>query len=149
MDSSERFDRFRRGWIAINAAYESYARSSGLSYTQLQVLCELHGAEDDLTQKQLCELCHLPKTTVNSIVSGLVRQGHVELRGVADDRRQKAVHLTVTGRAFASPLMGRMGACELAAFEALPDDVADAMVEGVEQYGTGFNRMLNGEGEGE
>lgn len=149
MDSSERFERFRRGWAVINAAYESYARSSGLSYTQLQVLCELNGAEGDLTQKQLRELCRLPKTTVNSIVSGLVRQGRVELRGVADDRRRKAVHLTDAGRAFASPLMERMGACELAAFEALPDDVADAMVEGVEQYGNGFNRMLNDESEGE
>lgn len=142
-DKKEMFSQFHALWSAVNAAYEQYAKEIGMSYSALQTLCEIYHAPAAVTQRTICETTHLPKTTVNAIILGFVRQGYVRLAESADDRRQKNIVLTKKGAAFAQPIMEHMGASELAAFEMLDDGTAAAMLSGIGQYQKYFDERLN------
>lgn len=137
------FARFHKHWSEVNAAYERYARSIGISYSALQVLCEIYNSDCILTQRMICEAVHLPKTTVNAIIAGFVKQGYIELREMEDDRRQKGICLTDEGRVYAEPIMEHMGGCEMLAFEMLDDTTMQIMISGIEAYQKNFNEKLN------
>ena len=49
------------------------------------------------TQHELAELCSLPRQTVNSAISGLVKNGYVSLKQLAGAGNTKAVYLTEKG----------------------------------------------------
>ena len=67
----KQYDSYLQQWCA---GYEDYAKSVGLSYTSLSVLEAIH-ALPDCTQKQLCQLCFLPKQTVNAVVTSFYKKG--------------------------------------------------------------------------
>lgn len=56
-----------------NASYEEYAKSVGLSFTSLTILCAIYRTEQ-CTQKRLCEQCFLPKQTVNAAVAAFYKK---------------------------------------------------------------------------
>lgn len=80
----------------------------------------------------ICEITHLPKTTVNAIVKDLVKQNYLELQPRKNDRRQKGIFLTDEGRAYAQPIVEKMSASEL-----------QAMITGVNTYQEHFDELLN------
>lgn len=144
MNRQEQFSQFHKSWAEINAAYERYARKIGVSYSLLQVICELYHAEGPMTQKAICEICHLPKTTVNAIISGLTKQEYIEFHEMPEDRRQKGITLTKAGKRYAKPLMEKMGESEQKAFDRLDDETIMMMLKGIEEYQQYFNEYLNG-----
>ncbi len=137
------FARFHQHWTEINAAYEQYARALGVSYSALQTLCIIYNSDGPVTQRMICETSHLPKTTVNAIVAGFVRQGYVELREMEADRRQKSICLTEAGTAYAKPIMEHMSRSEMGAFAMLDEATVQAMIAGMEEYQKNFNDKLN------
>lgn len=140
---SEMFAKFHKHWTEINAAYERYARTLSISYSALQVLCEIYNSDVPVTQRRICEIAHLPKTTVNAIIAGFVKQGYVGLREIADDRRQKIICFTDAGYAYAKPIMEHMSRSEMRAFEMLDETTMQAMIAGIEEYQKNFNEKLN------
>ncbi len=137
------FARFHKHWSEINAAYEQYARKLGISYSALQVLCEIYNADSPVTQRMICETTHLPKTTVNAIIAGFVRQGYVALQEMKADRRQKCIGLTEDGRIYARPIMEHMSRSEMQAFEMLDETTTQVMVSGIGEYQKNFHQKLN------
>ena len=137
------FAQFHKHWTEINAAYERYARELGVSYSALQALCVTYNSDAPVTQRMICEATHLPKTTVHAIVAGFVKQGYVELRDMAEDRRQKNICLTEAGYAYAKPIMGHMSRSEMQAFEMLDEATMQIMIAGMEAYQKNFNEKLN------
>lgn len=145
MTRQEQFDQFHESWSEINAVYVRYARKTDVSYTLLEVLYELYYSEARITQKEICETCHLPKTTVNAIISGLVKQHYVEFYEIPQDRRQKGISLTDAGRDYAAPLIDRMIDSEHRAFDMLDEETIQMMLKGIREYQKYFNEYLNGE----
>lgn len=137
------FARFHRHWTEINAAYERYARKLGVSYSALQALCVIYNSDVAVTQRMICGATHLPKTTVHAIIAGFVKQGYVELREMAEDRRQKCIRLTDEGRAYAKPIMEHMSRSEMQAFAMLDETTMQVMIAGIGEYQENFNRTLN------
>lgn len=137
------FAIFHKHWSEINAAYEQYARTLGISYSALQALCEIYNSDSPVTQRWICETTHLPKTTVNAIVAGLVKQEYAELREMANDRRQKRICLTDAGYAYAKPIMEHMSRSEMQAFEMLDETTMQVMIAGIGEYQKNFNEKLN------
>lgn len=141
--AKEMFDQFHHYWSAINTTYERYARTIGMSYSALEVLCEIYNADAALTQRMICEITHLPKTTVNTIIKDLVKQNYLELQPMKNDRRQKGIFLTNEGRAYAQPIVEKMSASELQAFQTLDKQTMQAMIDGVKTYQENFDKKLN------
>lgn len=82
--------------------YHTYAAACHLSDTAFSILYCLCETEVDehttpFTQHELAELCSLPRQTVNSAISGLVKNGYVSLKQLAGAGNTKAVYLTEKG----------------------------------------------------
>lgn len=114
-----------------------------MSYSTLAVLCEIYNAATPLTQKQVCEITHLPKTTVNAIIKEFVKQQYVELQPLATDRRRKGILLTKDGRAYAQPIVERMSKSELQAFNSLDAQTVSVLIDGLKTYQQHFDEQLN------
>lgn len=87
----------QRSWQAFNTACENYTRRAGVSSAMMQVVAYLY-REPDKTQKEMCERTHLPKQTVNKVITTLYKRGFVEMQELQKDLRAKAVRLTPMGR---------------------------------------------------
>src|SRR5262249_37505478 len=76
-------------------------------------------AENDLTQVQLTHLTGIEKSSVVLFLDALERDGWIERRAHATDRRAHAVHLTRKGRAEFLKIAERLGAAEEAALSVI------------------------------
>jgi DNA-binding MarR family transcriptional regulator len=83
------------------ALYDEYAKSNGLLMKTFLVLNVLFYAKDGMTQKDICDRTFQSKQIVSSIVKNLFGDGYVTLIENEDDRRNKTVILTESGRAYA------------------------------------------------
>ena len=80
-------------------------------YYYLRALLETSG----LSQMELSERVGVDPTTVVTVVDTLVRQGIVERRADADDRRKSRIHLTPKGKMLRRPLRAAIDAVQMEA----------------------------------
>ena len=80
--------------------YHEYAAHFGLSDTAFWILYSLCETEDTYTQNMLADMWHLPKQSINSSVSTLVKAGYIKLEQMAVARNNKALRLTPQGMQF-------------------------------------------------
>lgn len=78
--------------------YYDLAKRHGESYFGMWVLEEIGDRSEGVTQKQLCEILHSPKQTVNSLVASYVRRGLVETKPNSSDGRSRLHVLTAAGK---------------------------------------------------
>ena len=67
----------------------------------------------------------------------------MELREMANDRRQKSICFTDTGYAYTKPIMEHMSRSEMQAFEMLDETTMQGMISGIGEYQKNFNKKLN------
>lgn len=116
-----------------NTSYEDYAKSVGLSYTSLSILSAIFGAEN-CTQKRLCEQCLLPKQTVNAVITAFCKKGWLRLEELPEDRRNKTIHLTETGRAEAERIVEKVRRSERQAMSRLTDEEREVLLSATRRY---------------
>lgn len=80
--------------------YHRIAVQLGISETALWVLYNLCDTDEVFTQNSLAELWCIPKQTVNSAITSLVKKGYVHLEQIAAARNSKAILLTEEGTVF-------------------------------------------------
>lgn len=121
-------------YFELNARYEAYAKSLGLSYSSLSVLRIILEHDGDYTQKIICERTFLPKQTVNAIVTSLLHHGAIRMSESDSDRRQKVIHLTDKGREFAFGAVQKIKNAESKAMESLDESQKTAMLIAAKLY---------------
>ena len=84
----------------LNAIYRAAATKSGISDGEIAIWSALLSSEEEYSQQDLAEILFLPKQTVNSIISSLVKRGFVILEHVPGTRNRKVVRLTKEGSEF-------------------------------------------------
>lgn len=140
-------DQVRRLWVdlaEVNAIYDDYAKSVGLSYASLYVLDVIHDSAGDCTQKEIAERTFLPKQTVNAIVKGFGEVGLVEIAGLDTDRRKKRIRLTGDGRARAGAIARRMRTVERQALGRMPPERRAALLDGLRRFKDNLRAGLPG-----
>jgi len=136
--------QFCEEYHVINMVYEDYARTLDISYTSLQILTMIMFTEE-CTQKVICEKTFLPKQTVNAVITGFYKKGIVELRELPSDRRNKTIHLTKEGTAYAEQIVPKIRKAEYAAFEKLTSEQRENLLEAIRIYRIGFREAMLGE----
>lgn len=136
----QQYDSYLQQWCV---GYEDYAKSAGLSFTSLSILSAIHDLPD-CTQKQLCQVCFLPKQTVNAVVTSFYKKGWVRLEEVPTDRRNKTIQFTEQGRAEAQRILSHVQESERAAMSALSEEERRTLLSATERYVTCCNRALKG-----
>ena len=140
-------DQVRRLWVylaEVNAIYDDYAKSVGLSYAGLYVLDVIHDNAGGCTQKAIAEQTFLPKQTVNAIVKGFRDDGLVEIAGMDSDRRMKRIRLTGAGRARAEVMALRMRAAERRALGRMPPERRSDLLDGLRCFKDNLRQGLPG-----
>lgn len=89
---------------------------------------------EECTQKLICEQTFLPKQTVNAVITGFYKKGLVELHELPSDRRNKTIHLTEKGVAYAEQIIPQIREAEYAAFESLTIEQRTRLMEGMRLY---------------
>ena len=130
---------------AIDRAYEQYAKAKGLTYMSLSILELLFKNQKEYTQKQICEITHYPKQTVNLIMKSFLENGYIELKEAKADRRNKTISLTGIGEKYAEEIVtpalhvdeeafSKLSAAERNELSRLIGMYAKAYCEGLKKY---------------
>ena len=127
-------NEYLRTYFELNAQYEAYAKSLGMSYSTLCALRIILEHDGNCTQRTICEYTFLPKQTVNAIVTGLLRRGVIRMVELDSDRRQKVIHFTDKGRAFAFEMIQKIKNAESKAMESLDEEERTAMLTAAKLY---------------
>lgn len=104
----DRFTFFRllgEAVYRIDGAYAVFSKNAGVKANMLWLLSALNDGQKH-TQSQLCWDWHFPRTTVNTLVKELQRQGHVTLVHLPGNRKEMYVELTKDGKALADRVLG-------------------------------------------
>lgn len=137
-DEINEYSAYLHEW---NASYEEYAKSVGLSFTGLTILCALFRAEG-CTQKHLCEQCFLPKQTVNAAITAFYQKGWLRLEELPEDRRNKTIHFTPLGRDQAGRILARVRQSEQQAMERLTEQERQVLLSATRRYVRGCKEAM-------
>lgn len=88
----------------FDEAVNEWIKTLGLSYTHFSVLMSLAEMPDGCTQKQIGEDWFLPKQTVFNICKEYREKGWIYLEESPNDKREKILRLTESGKAVAVPI---------------------------------------------
>lgn len=124
-----------------NAAYDRYAKSTGLSGAALSVL-RLIVENEGTTQKQIESRCFLSKQTINAAVTMFYRKGWLYMKNLAEDRRLKGLYLTDEGKSAIQKLLGPAMRCEREAMESLAEEDREALLRITNTYVKNCVRIL-------
>lgn len=125
-------------WMKRGEIYNDYAKQFDLSLPALLTLYALHDAKKQYTQNDISKMWCLPKQTINSSVSTLVKRNLVKLVPFKDSKKLKAIQLTDSGTLFCLDVIKPLVKIEMAALSAFKPDEIDQLVILSEQ----FNDML-------
>ena len=109
--------RFYSIWGQFNAVYEEWAKERGLSSNGVLILSSLYESEEACTQKSLSQKWSIPKQTVNSVLKKFIEDGYVELITSKEDKRNKLLKLTKSGRIYAEGIVTELQEKELFVIE--------------------------------
>lgn len=124
----EQFRQFCDIFDSLEALYEQYAESIGLTYMGLLVLEIIYNTPENCTQKFICQQLRLPKQSVNIIIKSFLDKGYIEMKEIDSDRRNKAIRFTPTGQAFAGRVLTKMMNAEEATMEQLTYEQRQAAI---------------------
>lgn len=87
------------------AVYAGYAKMHGMTVNELFVLDILWFAENGCTQKEICERLCVNKQTINALITRFDKQGYILFKEVKEDRRNKKIILTESGKEYAKSII--------------------------------------------
>ena len=100
------FDQLGKQISEVDHVIDRWIKKLGLNYNSYAVLYTLASADDfKTTQKQICEDWMLPKQTVFNVCKEFREKGWIEFNESPNDRRERVLCLTQSGKAQAMPVL--------------------------------------------
>ena len=122
MNAKRFFYDFGKAIYHVDAVYEDFAKESGVtSPTLLWILYALNDGKEH-TQREICVDWELPKSTVNTVMTELKKNGFVELIPIKGKRREMTILLTESVKAYAGSLLAGIYEKEAKVFKQLDAD---------------------------
>lgn len=132
--TKEYSDLFSKKWKSIERLSEEYAKIAGLTPMSLNVLSIIRDNSGDCTQKLICKQSQYNKQSVNMIIKSFWEQGYVELAEMKEDRRNKQVKLSQSGKIYADKVIGLLWKVENDALEKTTPEQQKALMAFLEAY---------------
>ena len=104
MNSRKFFYDFGKALYHVDSFYDEFAKQSNVSSSLLWVLYALNDGNSH-TQIEISNDWELPKTTVNTVIKDIQKEGYVELVPIKGKRREMSIVLTESGKAFADNVL--------------------------------------------
>lgn len=96
----ELLKNYNKAFKEQDDVYHDIAKKLQISDCAFWIFYMLRFCENPITQKELCDMQSIPKQTVNSALKKLEREGYLSL-DCEGNKRNKYIHLTPKGLAFA------------------------------------------------
>lgn len=103
----------------LDQLYHIYAKNSGLSDTMFWIIYSIQECSEAYTQKELCDIWFYSKQTVNSALKNLEEQKLIELLPSPDNRKNKLIFFTPSGKDLATKVILPLMEAEENAFSKL------------------------------
>ena len=118
MKSREFFYDFGRALYRVDSFYDEFATQSNVSSALLWVLYALNDGNPH-TQIEISNDWELPKTTVNTVIKEIQKDGYVELVPIKGKRREMAIVLTESGKKYSDRVLADLYKKEAEVYKAL------------------------------
>ena len=105
----------------MDSFYDEFAKQSNVSSALLWVLYALNDGNPH-TQIEISNDWELPKTTVNTVIKDIQKDGYVELVPIKGKRREMSIILTESGKAFADNVLSNLYKKEAEVFKSLSSE---------------------------
>lgn len=115
--SMEQLNKYYDVWLKYNNVYEEWAKAHGLTFNSLLVLCAIHDSGERCTQKKISQRWFIPKQTINMVYKDFEHKGFVESHPVPEDKRNKVIKFTKTGKEYADTIVTELRKSELSVIE--------------------------------
>ena len=132
-------DRMNLCMNQIDGLYYMAARKLGIKDNTLALFYVLNDGEPH-TQKEICEEWLIPKTTVNTIVKKLQKEGIVTADG---SEKNKILTLTPYGEQYVKSALGMLYSAETSAMEHILNKYGDVFISAQEEYAEVLEKNLN------
>lgn len=123
----------------LDQLYHNYAKSSGLSDTMFWIIYSIQERSEAYTQKELCDIWFYSRQTVNSALKNLEEQKLIELIPSPDNRKNKQIFLTSSGKELAMNVIRPLMEAEENAFSKLGEKNLDEFLRLTQKH----NNLLN------
>ena len=121
MNSRTFFYDFGRALYRVDSFYDEFAKQSNVSSALLWVLYALNDGNPH-TQIEISNDWELPKTTVNTVIKEIQKDGYVELVPIKGKRREMSIVLTESGKKFADNVLSDLYKKEAEVFKSLSSE---------------------------
>lgn len=126
--------RYYSLWKDCTAMYEEWSKTQGLSSNGVLVLYSFYEEEKACTQKSISQKWCIPKQTVNTILKDFSEKGYVEMVSQSEDKRNKLLRLTDSGRKFADDVIGKLHKKEIYVMEKMGLENIKSMNDNLESF---------------
>lgn len=133
---------FNHLYLEIDSIYREAAQRLGMSICSLWILYTMRADGEPVTQTQLCEVLHEPKTTVNSCLKQLEAQGFI-IMSTGSDRRTRHITMTDKGRKLAGDTADRLLRAEETALLDISLELRESFLRGFRKYNQNLLRQLD------
>ena len=133
-------------WREYNAMYGNWAKEHGLSLNSTMVLYSFYEDMETCTQKTISQKWVIPKQTVNAILKDFEKQGFVEFVPMAEDRRNKYIKLTETGKVYVDTIISELRRIELFAAEQMGTEHMESLISNLGKFIELFRKGENQNG---
>ena len=134
---------FSEKWKLIERLSEEYAKAAGLTPMSMNVLSIIYENLEGCTQKLICKQSQFNKQSVNMIIKSFWEQGYVELTEMKEDRRNKQVKLSETGKKYADKVIGLLWKVENEALNKITSEQREALLVFLDAYEQCFRSGLD------
>ena len=118
MNSRSFFYDFGRALYRVDSFYDEFAKKSNVSTALLWVLYALNDGNPH-TQIEISNDWELPKTTVNTVIKDIQKDGYALLVPIKGKRREMSIVLTESGKKFADDVLFELYKKEAEVFKSL------------------------------
>lgn len=118
----------------LNALYHIAAGKAQIADGEICIWSTLLTTDEEYSQQDLCEMLSLPKQTVNSLISGLIKKGFVFLEHAPGTRNRKVIRLTEAGISYGKDRVKWIFDAEQRAMEETDPAEVQACISMLEKY---------------
>lgn len=132
--------------IKIRGAYATWTSQNNVNYYEMLIFYSLRN-HARCTQKQICNNYRVPKQSINNVINALKKEGYIRLVQDEQNKREKILELTESGRIYANHIMEPLLCLEEEAVREMGQENIKHMIELTNRYGNILERLMIASGD--
>ena len=137
---SRQLIEFNHIYKEFNDVYREAAMKVGLSLSGFDILYAICEMGDGCLQRDICQMCCIPKQTVNSSIRKLEQDGYLTLE--KGKGRDMHIHVTEKGQQLMEDKIYPVISAENHAFSSMSEEECKKMLELYEKYNTALKAKV-------